>query len=99
MIRWFDHYLKNIDNGVEKDPPVRYYVMGAIGEPGAPGNEWRTATDWPVRATETPYYLHKEGKLNAHRPREPKSSTSSHPRNVQTTSGIRATLQPDDIML
>ena len=43
LIRWFDHFLKGIDNGVDRDPPVRYYVMGAVGEPGAPGNEWRTA--------------------------------------------------------
>ncbi|MDA1165078.1 MAG: CocE/NonD family hydrolase, partial [Planctomycetota bacterium] len=36
MVRWFDHYLKGKDNGAEKDPGVRYYVMGAVGEPDAP---------------------------------------------------------------
>src|SRR5262249_41501329 len=68
VIRWFDHYLKGVDNGVERDPTVRYYVMGAVGEPGAPGNEWRTATDWSVPAKATPYYLHggegRAGKLS-----------------------------------
>ncbi len=63
MLRWFDHYLKGIDNGVEKEPTVRYYVMGAVGEAGAPGNEWRTATDWPLAVTSTPLYLHKGGGL------------------------------------
>lgn len=63
MLRWFDHYLKGIDNGVTKEPTVRYYVMGAIGEPGAPGNEWRVATDWPVPAKATPYYLHADKSL------------------------------------
>src|SRR5438876_10102206 len=29
-IRWFDHFLKGIDNGVEREPTVRYYVMGAV---------------------------------------------------------------------
>ena len=59
MIRWFDHYLKGIDNGVDRDPVVRYYVMGAVGEgeQGAPGNVWRTAPDWPIPAHETAYYL------------------------------------------
>ncbi|MGC3967253.1 MAG: CocE/NonD family hydrolase [Pirellulales bacterium] len=38
MIRWFDHYLKGIDNGVEREPTVRYFVMGALGETDAPGN-------------------------------------------------------------
>ena len=51
MLRWFDHHLKGADNGVTKDPTVRYYVMGAAGEKDAPGNEWRTADDWPVKAT------------------------------------------------
>ena len=48
ILRWFDHHLKGIDNGVMKDPTVRYYVMGALGESGAPGNEWRTSADWPI---------------------------------------------------
>ena len=47
MVRWFDHYLKGADNGVENEPAVRYYVMGAVGEEGAPGNVWRTAADFP----------------------------------------------------
>jgi len=57
MARWFDHYLKGIDNGVEREPVVRYYVMGAVGETGTPGNQWREARDWPVPARETAYYL------------------------------------------
>lgn len=64
MIRWFDHYLKGIDNGVERDPTVRYYVMGAVGEADAPGNEWRTAADWPLKETlSTPYYLQVDRQL------------------------------------
>ena len=43
LLRWFDYHLKGKDNGVMKDPTVRYYVMGAIGEKNAPGNVWRTA--------------------------------------------------------
>lgn len=69
MTRWFDHYLKGVDNGVEKDPAVRYYAMGAMGEPGAPGSEWRTAPDWPVPATPTSYYLHSGGALSRKQPK------------------------------
>ena len=65
LLRWFDHYLKGVDNGVEKDPVVRYYAMGATGEKGAPGNVWRTASDWPIRATNESYYLHDKGELIA----------------------------------
>ncbi len=27
-LRWFDHFLKGVDNGVDREPPVRIYVMG-----------------------------------------------------------------------
>jgi len=63
MIRWFDHHLKGIDNGVTKEPTIRYYVMGPVDEAGAAGNEWRTAADWPIPATPTPYYPHADGTL------------------------------------
>jgi predicted acyl esterase len=63
MIRWFDHYLKGINNGVTTEPTVRYYVMGAVDEEQAPGNEWRTATDWPIAAIPTFYYPEEGGKL------------------------------------
>jgi len=76
MIRWFDHYLKGVDNGVERDAAVRYYVMGAVGEALAPGNEWRTATDWPVSVLDQPLYLRAGGKLTARAPDEPTSSTT-----------------------
>lgn len=38
-IRWFDHWLKGVDNGIDREPAVRYFVMGA--------KEWRTAETWP----------------------------------------------------
>ncbi len=76
MVRWFDHFLKGVDNGVEREPAVRYYVMGAVGEPGAPGNVWRTAPDWPVPAAETPYYFHAGGKLDRTPPVDATSATS-----------------------
>lgn len=63
MLRWFDHYLKGIDNGVTSEPTVRYYVMGAVGEKDAPGNVWRTATDWPITSKPTPYYLQADKSL------------------------------------
>ncbi len=63
MLRWFDHHLKGIDNGADKDNTVRYYVMGPLQEQRTVGNEWRTATDWPIPAQATPYYLNADGQL------------------------------------
>jgi predicted acyl esterase len=76
MVRWFDHWLKGIDNGVEKEPAVRYYVMGAVGEPDAPGNVWREAADWPPAATETSFYLQEGGVLKPEIPSATSSGTS-----------------------
>ena len=66
--RWFDHYLNGKDNGVEKEPAVAYYVMGDTSTPGAPGNEWRLADDWPIPAKETPVYFTPDRHLNLKAP-------------------------------
>jgi uncharacterized protein len=56
-IRWFDYWMKGIDNGIMKEPPVKYFVMGDTRDPSAPGNVWRTSERWPPRSTPTSYYL------------------------------------------
>jgi len=61
--RWFDYWLKGIDNGIMSEPPVRYYVMGDVTDPKAPGNEWRTAAAWPVPAKTTSFFLGPNGQL------------------------------------
>lgn len=76
MIRWFDHHLKGKANGVEKEPAVRYYVMGPVGEKDAPGNVWRTAKDWPVCAKQVPYYFHACGGLSTTPPKSETAKTS-----------------------
>ena len=60
---WFDFWLKPEDNALRETPRVRYYVMGACGEEGAPGNEWRTAESWPVPAQPTEFFLTRDGQL------------------------------------
>ncbi len=62
-LRFFDHWARGVDNGVPDDPPVQYYVMGDTTDPGAPGNHWRTADNWPPPAKLVGFYFHPEGKL------------------------------------
>lgn len=55
--RWFDYWLKGIDNGITQEPPVKLFIMGA--------NVWRDEQEWPLARTRyTPYYLHSEGGAN-----------------------------------
>lgn len=56
QLRWFDHWLKGKDNGVDRDPPVYAFMMGE--------NRWHRLPDWPpVGAESTPWYLHPDGGL------------------------------------
>lgn len=68
MWRWFDHWLRGQESGVEREAAVTYYVMGDPLTPGAPGNTWRTADRWPVPAKETPYYLTANRELSTRLP-------------------------------
>ncbi|WP_174189373.1 CocE/NonD family hydrolase, partial [Nocardia barduliensis] len=49
QLDWFDHWLKDADNGVDTAPPVKIFVMGI--------NQWRDEAEWPpARAVDTPWY-------------------------------------------
>ncbi len=56
-LRWFDYWLKGIDNGIMEEPPVRIFVMG--------DNIWRNENEWPLARTKyTKYYFHSGGRAN-----------------------------------
>jgi putative CocE/NonD family hydrolase len=74
-LRWFDRWLKGIDNGIDREPPVRLFVMGGGDAHKTPegrvfvGGRWRDEQEWPLaRAQATPYYLHAGGGLSPERP-------------------------------
>jgi putative CocE/NonD family hydrolase len=57
VLRWYDHVLRGIDNGVEREKPVKIFVLGK--------NVWREEDDWPLaRAHNTRYFLHSGGNAN-----------------------------------
>jgi hypothetical protein len=49
VLRWMDRWLKDAANGVDTEPPVRTFVMGA--------KEWRTGAAWPPEAERRALYL------------------------------------------
>jgi putative CocE/NonD family hydrolase len=54
--KWYDRFLKGIENGVEK-PVVEYFMLG--------DNEWTTASQWPPEGVELQeWYFHSNGKAN-----------------------------------
>jgi putative CocE/NonD family hydrolase len=52
ILQWMDHYVRGIDNGVDREEPVRIFVMGK--------NEWRNEDAWPPkRAKGEAFYLQR----------------------------------------
>lgn len=50
ILRWMDHYVRGIDNGVDREKRVRLFVMG--------DNIWRDEDSWPLkRARSESFYL------------------------------------------
>ena len=57
-LRWYERWLKGVDNGVTDMPKVQYYLMGK--------NEWRSSETWPLPDTEyRKFYLHSDGRANS----------------------------------
>lgn len=57
MFRWYEYWLKGIDNGIMDEPAVKVHVEGK--------RQWVSGDQWPVRETEyRPLYLRSRGKLS-----------------------------------
>lgn len=53
--QWLDHYLKAIENDIEKGATVEYYTMGE--------NKWKSAEAWPIEAGEE-FSLYLDSQAN-----------------------------------
>jgi uncharacterized protein len=86
--RWFDYWLKGIENGVTSEPPVKLFIMG--------DNVWRDEQEWPLARTRyTPFYLHSGGELSMQPPdSEPADHYTYDPANPAPTTGGAVLLHP-----
>ncbi len=56
--RWYDQRLKGIDTGIDDEPPINLFVMGA--------NTWRFESEWPLARTRwTKFFLASDGDATA----------------------------------
>lgn len=56
-LRWFDYWLKGIDNGIVREPLVKIFVMGS--------NQWLEGDVYPLPATRfEKWYLTSNGNAN-----------------------------------
>jgi putative CocE/NonD family hydrolase len=82
-LRWFEHWLNDMSNGIEKEKPVKLFIMG--GGDGKKsrdgrlrhGGHWRDADAFPLPETRfTSYYLHGAGRLSPEQPNAQSASTT-----------------------
>jgi putative CocE/NonD family hydrolase len=60
QLRWYDYWLKGIDNGLAGEPPVKLFVMGR--------NEWVLENEYPLARTDyRPFYFTSGGNANGDR--------------------------------
>jgi putative CocE/NonD family hydrolase len=60
QLRWYDYFLKGIDNGLASEPPVKLFVMGR--------NEWVYEREYPLaRTSYRPLYFASGGRANSDR--------------------------------
>ena len=82
-LRWFDRWLRGVENEYATDPPVKLFVMGGGSGERTPegrllhGGTWRDEPAWPLeRATPTDAYFHPGGLLSPDPPYEDGGSST-----------------------
>jgi len=55
-LRWYDYWLKGIDNGIMDEPPIYYYTIGA-----PKGEKWQFAWEWPLPSEQATNYYFRSG--------------------------------------
>ena len=69
VLRWMDRWVRGTDNGVDREPAVRAFVMGA--------NAWRTAASWPMPGLRADtLYLAPSRRLSRSAPTRDSSASS-----------------------
>jgi predicted acyl esterase len=72
-LQWLSFWLTGQPQIPAEEPAVRYYVMGDVTDPQAPGNLWRAADHWPPPSRPLRLYLTVAGGLE---PQPPATATA-----------------------
>jgi putative CocE/NonD family hydrolase len=90
--RWFDYWLKDIDNGIMKEPSIYYYVMG-----DSKNRAWRTSAQWPLGNEKLMTFYFAGGKTGSvasindgflrQQPPDQKDAADAYTVDYSTTSG------------
>jgi len=66
QMRFFDHYLKGLDNGVEKDPAVQLWLLNPPDKGTQGSGFWMHADTWPIKGVRpVSWYFSSDGHANS----------------------------------
>jgi uncharacterized protein len=93
--RWFDYWLKGIDNGIMEEPPIHYYLLN-----GNKQTAWQTSNEWPLKDQQSQrYYLAARGRMGQASGRtsgslrlelpEAQTNSDSYTVDYTTSSGLK----------
>lgn len=77
LLRFFDHHVRGISTGIEREPPVWYFTTGE--------NKWKSAARWPVASRDTVF--HASGNVLHDRPLPPPALVMVHVLYFDSTPG------------
>ncbi|WP_312111050.1 CocE/NonD family hydrolase [Brevibacillus reuszeri] len=89
-LRWYDHWLKDVDTGIMEEPPIKINIIGA---------GYRYEKEWPLARTEwRKLYLRSFGKLRFEADPEdqipPDSFTHQPPNITSQVNSLTYTSEP-----
>jgi len=81
FLRFFDHYLKGIDTGLDKEKRLFYFTVGE--------ERWKVTDKWPVAGTTmTAWYFNDNNSLSTKEPTS-KSAEDRYTINFDATTGAK----------
>jgi putative CocE/NonD family hydrolase len=86
QLRWFDYWLKGIDNGIMDEPPIHYAVMNDPGD-----WNWASSEVWPIAEAEEAQFFFAEGPTGS------VESVNDGLLTLEPTAGVAASDTPSDV--
>jgi uncharacterized protein len=94
-LRWFDYWLRGIDNGIMDEPPIHYYLQD-----GSNKGAWQTSERWPLSSQKLTSYYFASGKSGSItsindgglvlNPSDPAAASDTYIVDYTTTTGTKS---------
>jgi len=81
ILRFFDFYIKGIQNGINREESIHYYTIG--------NGKWKSASHWPPHKKDLEFFIHPEKLLFLYKPIQDESMNEIRPDSSHST-GSRA---------